>query len=157
MVSVITGEGRLSQLLIDTNLAMGAFNVTLSGNRIPPLSLVVGDTVRHSDDAALGWVYDVWAVRKTITFAHGIKGTLRISFSLKSSYEGTVSGKIKAGGVDVGSQQDTSGTDWSEKSQDIAIDIGAGETIELWGQELGSGGLDMKEFRIKYALRNKET
>lgn len=33
MTSVITGEGRLSQLLIDADLAMGAFNVTLSAGQ----------------------------------------------------------------------------------------------------------------------------
>lgn len=157
----IGGGGKISNLLVDANLAMGVHKITGGGvvknavgefNDHPEMfDKVASDNLRHSDDVGASGTNTTYAVKETITFTNGIKGTLRIKMDIRRITGVTCYGKIQANGVDVGAEQSEAGAAFVTKSQDIAIDIGASETITLLTK--GEGGDEAhawEHFRIYY-------
>lgn len=108
--------------------------------------------LRHSHDAQLNEPpLAVYTKIKTITFANGISGTLRIAFDLQSSNGADFCyGKIYKNGVAVGAEQSTNNAVFQTKSQDINIGaLAAGGTIELWAKT-DVDDCAYRNFRISY-------
>lgn len=97
---------------------------------------IVSDNLRSSHDAEFTTQSTVEVLAKTITINERMGGTLRIKFDLKTSNGAAAAyGQLKKNGVNIGAQQDTVGTDYVTKSQDIDIgDIVATNTLELWAK-----------------------
>lgn len=98
---------------------------------------IASDTLRHSIDATLQENGTTYVKKKTLTFTNGIKGTIRIKFDLKDGSDVawgilTQNGATPGGAGDLGVAQDGTTTSYVTQSQDIAVDIPAGETIDLW-------------------------
>ena len=145
----------LSEVIIDTDLLMGAYDITVGGEAISvTLGLagidaylrgkVVSDNVRHVK-ASIGTHSSATYTKKaTITFTNGIKGTIRISWSMHTAAGGDARAILTQNGVtpngsNLGVEQQTSETSWQAKSQDIAVDIPAGESIDLWSRNAVAG------------------
>lgn len=110
--------------------------------------------LRHSNDATINSYASVYTKHKTDTFANGISGTLRISFSLSTENAGmTAYGRVYKNGVAIGTEQSTvtvfpSG---ETKTEDINVGVLApGDTIELWAHGDGSYRVYVSNFRISY-------
>lgn len=114
--------------------------------------------LRHSNDAVIDSYASVYMKHKTDTFANGISGTLRVSFSLSTGDAGmTAYAMVRktSSGVtsDIGVEQTTvtvfpSG---ETKTQDINVGVLApGDTIELWAHGNGSFRVYVSNFRISY-------
>ena len=161
--------GKLSQLEIDANLTMGAHSITLgagqtvdgkdvgsdfleatdSGLLIPHLILKkASDTNRHSHANPLSRDANTYGKMRTHTFTNGIKGTLRLQFDIlrtatATSAQGimTRNGATPGTGSDIGVEQTTTSTSFDTKTQDIAIDFVAGDTIDYWIKRTGTAGM----------------
>ena len=169
---------KLSKLLIDANLVMGAHDITLGAAQTVDtkdvsalisltkacisgyhIGKVVSDNNRHADNTEHAGTHTTYAKQSTFTFTNGIKGTLRINFEMKM-VAGTTSmqafltknGVIPGGGSDLGVEQSTSSTSYVNKTQDLAVDLAAGETIDLWSKQIGGspGGNFVDTFHIDY-------
>jgi hypothetical protein len=122
---------------------------SLDGSVIPKK---VSDNLRNSHDAEItDQTGATYVKQKTITFTHGIKGTLRVKFSIKRAAGFTAYGKVYKNGVALGAEQ-TATDDYATKNEDIDVGtIAAGETLELWGKaEHASALVYLKEFRCYY-------
>lgn len=122
---------------------------SLDGSVIPKK---VSDNLRNSHDAEItDQTGATYVKQKTITFTHGIKGTLRVKFGIKRAAGFTAYGKVYKNGVALGAEQ-TATDAYVTKSEDIDVgSIAAGETLELWGKaEHASGLVYLKEFRCYY-------
>ena len=172
-MTIYLGAGRMSKLIVDSDLDMGAHNITLGagqlvdgrdvGNNLvlntpgdfdarPEMfNKVVSENLRHSDDVGDTDTNDTYEIKETITFTYGIKGTLRIKFDLRRSTGVTAYGKIQANDIDVGAVQSEAGAVLTTKSQDIAIDIAPGQTITLLTKcDGGTNAHQWEHFRIYY-------
>ena len=163
----LSTAGNLSQLTIDADLVMGAHDITLGGEAISDaLGLagidayqrgkVVSDIVRHVK-ASIGTHNSATYTKiVTITFTNGIKGTVRISWSMYTAAGGDARAILTQNGAtpngsNLGVEQQTSETSWQAKSQDIAVDIPAGESIDLWSRNAVAGrDVCMKDLAFKY-------
>ena len=120
---------------------------------------VASDDLQHSIDAIDTVTVAVYEKQKTLTFTNGIKGTIRIKFNIynPSGYWThaflTKNGVVPGGGSDLGVEQSTQHTSGEVKSQDIAVDLVAGETIDLWVHTQYDPGEDgaVKELRFYYS------
>jgi len=147
---------KLSQLEIDADLVMGAHNITLGvGQTVDSKDVsgliadtvgsiegdnmvkVVSDNLRHSDDAIASVLGTTYTKRGTITFTNGIKGTLRIKVDIYTSAAGGARAIMTQDGAtpngsNIGVEQSEADTAFHTHSQDIAVDIPVGESIDLW-------------------------
>ena len=120
---------------------------------------VASDDLRHSIDAIDTVTVAVYEKQKTLTFTNGIKGVIRIKFNIYNpgGYWThaflTKNGVVPGGGSDLGSEQSTQHTTGAVKSQDITVDLTAGETIDLWVHTEYDPGEDgaVKELRFYYS------
>ena len=168
----MSSAAMLSQIAIDTDLIMGAHNITLGVNRTvdgkdvgragfvlsETIKKLVSDDLRHSIDAIVTETTTSYVKKKTLTFTNGIYGVLRIKFSIYSSGAQTTTailtrnGVVPGGGSDIGVVQTQAGNTPTVKSQDLTLDILAGETIDLWLHTQYDPGEDAfaKELRVYY-------
>jgi len=153
---------KLSQLEIDTDLTMGAHNITLGagqtvdgrdvgGNGILSPQIIVkkaSDTNRHTFANPVSTDLNTYQKMRTHIFTNGIKGTLRLQFDIlrnaaATSTQGimTKNGATPGTGSDIGVEQTTTSTSFVTKTQDVAIDFVAGDTIDYWLKRTGAAGL----------------
>jgi hypothetical protein len=124
----------------------------LDGSVVPKK---VSDNLRNSHDAEItDQTGATYAKQKTITFTHGVKGTLRIKYDIHTnngSY--TVYGAVYKNGVLLGTPSAAhTNTSYETESEDIDVgSIAAGETLELWGKAEHASALGSWEhFRCYY-------
>ena len=173
MVGVgVSTPPRLSEVLIDTDLVMGAHAITLgagqlvdgkdvstldvgdmksidSGQLIPHYFIKkASDTKRHGHAGVLSHDTATYAKFRTHTFTNGIKGTLRLQFDILRTAAATSAqaimtknGATPGTGSDLGTEQTTTLTSFQTKTQDVAVDLDAGATIDYWLKRTGAAGL----------------
>lgn len=167
MVQMVTiskrGISLLSQLEIDSNLAMGAHNITLgAGQTVDGVDVgtieagaeaninkvSASDVLQHSNDTPVTHTGDtLYAKKKTIRILY--YGTWRINFDLKTSAAATAAkAKIYKNGVDVGAvEHATNSESYVTKIEDIAFDVG--DTCELWLRIMDAGEIaSAQNFRL---------
>ena len=98
---------------------------------------VVSDNLRHSDNTIGTVLGTTYTKRGTITFTNGIKGILRIKVDIYTSAAGGARAIMTQNGAtpngsNIGVEQSEAETSYQTHSQDIAVDIPAGESIDLW-------------------------
>lgn len=159
-----SGENGLVFDRVAANLYKMSLNVssalltvpTLDGNGdIPHMRpKAASANLRHSNDAVINSYASVYMKHKTDTFANGISGTLRISFSMSTGNAGmTAYARVYKNGVAIGTEQTTTTAfpGGESKSEDINVGVLApGDTIELWAHGDGSYQVYVSNFRISY-------
>jgi hypothetical protein len=145
----------------DVNEVTPAHGVDVDGAKIKDGQMMQGgvkkeasDNLRHSHDAESGtFSTGTYVKQKTMTFANGIQGTLRVKFALWSnSGIQEAFGAVYKNGALIGTPQhhSDSGT-YNTYSEDIDVGvIAAGETLELWGKVETANDGKVKEFRAYY-------
>ena len=170
MVGVgVSTPPRLSEVLIDTDLVMGAHAITLgagqlvdgkdvstldvgdmksidSGQLIPHYFIKkASDTKRHGHAGELMTDQTTYQKERTFTFTNGVKGTLRFQMDIKRSGSATSAesiitknGATPGTGDDIGVEQTETLTSYQTHSQDVAVDLNAGETVDYWLKRTGA-------------------
>jgi len=140
----------IAKAQLDTDLMDKATYDTDSDNKVDAVSpgaidslmhkKIASDDLRHAIAAPVTETSASYIKKKTLTFTVGFKGTMRIAWDTKTSYyvsPGAVSiltqdGATPDTGHNLGTVQYGATTSYVNKTQDIALDIPAGETIDLW-------------------------
>lgn len=110
---------------------------------------------RNSHNAEIaGIVGDgaAYVKQKTITLTNGLIGAARFLFDLKSDDNvSTVKGRIYRNGVALGTEQTTTSSTYSTKSEDLTQTWAAGDTAELWVVGgAASATASVRNFQIAY-------
>jgi hypothetical protein len=136
---------------------MAAYNIYGTGTIEGALSpKIASANLRNSYDGVLtepstGATY---VKQRTMTFTHGIKGTLRCALEMLSvggTY--TVYAALYKNGVLVGTiGANTTSSSYVPRTEDLDVgSVLAGETLELWVKaEHGSASITTKEWRLSY-------
>ena len=167
----ITGQNKISQIVVDADLVMGAHNITLGAGQtvdgkdvgaIIELNVKATDNLRVSIDAEVYHSTATYTKKRTLTFTNGIKGVLRIKFERKGTLAETYyhiltqNGATPGTGHNIGTEQTHEGDNsyvGHQSSQDVTVDIPAGETIDLWMKRTGaSGSVYVKELRFYWLI-----
>jgi hypothetical protein len=172
MVGVSSGSATVSQLIVDTDLAMGSHNITLNAGytvdgedlsalvKPSKMEKEVIDDLQHSKDTISSNETQAWTKKATIVFTNGIKGKIRITNDMYTSTGGgarailTHDGATPETGSDLGSLQSEAATSYQTHSQDLDVDIPAGESIDYWHKNTTSGRVVYSR-NLRFYYRNK--
>lgn len=111
------------------------------------------ENLRNSHDAEATTTELAYTKLKTITLTHGLLGTIRTKFDIKTSDAvgpTTAYGRIYRNGVALGTEQTDVTGDYVTKSEDITQDFAPGDTIELWVHIDGTETVSVQNFRLCY-------
>jgi len=131
MVGVMSGAVAISKLVIDADLNMGSYNITLgAGQTVDGVDVNAGYTGDISEETEGGGAY---AIVKTITLSEVFKGDLFIYFETKhSTGAATVHARIYWETTAIGTVYDTQTTGYMGFGEVITFPtITAGQTITL--------------------------
>lgn len=110
-------------------------------------------TLRHSHDAETNGLETVYTKRKTMTFANGISGTLRVSFDMHATNPAfIVYARVYKNGVAIGTEQSDVTGGYVTKTEDINVGVLApNDTLELWAYTTdAANGCWLRNFRASY-------
>jgi hypothetical protein len=155
MVGVVVGSSKMSSLIVDDDLDMGAYQI-ISPDAISSQAMLkeASEDLRNSHDAEVGtYANTAYEKKKTITLDNGISGVLTFKFALWSnSGINETYGKIYKNGVALGTEQhhSDSGT-YNTYSEDLNVGtMEAGDTLELWAKVDSTNTGKCKELRLYY-------
>jgi len=110
---------------------------------------IISNDVLHSHDAVASSGSDTYTKVKTITIdtLNPSPLTLRVSFDIRAGSSGkSVRGRIYKNGVAYGTEQSSSSSSWSTRTEDLSFE--QGDTIELWIRRITTTCY-VQSFRVK--------
>lgn len=112
----------------------------------------VSDNLRNSHDTERTHGSSSWNQQSIITFTNGYIGNARVKFDLRTSFAGYDGfGKIYKNGIPLGTEQVEPSASYNTKSEDLALNMNAGDTLELWIRSEGGGvNIYVRNFRLYY-------
>lgn len=158
VTSVTDISGKMDKSVYDSNGNAKIDSVDAGAVDADGLIKIASANQRHAIDAEQSHVGQTYNKEATLTFTTGIKGVIRISFGLKPSSLNhtaygilTQNGATPGAGSDLGTEQTRNDASYGTKSQDITVDIAAGETIDLWLKNLYAASTTYEnQFRFLY-------
>ena len=114
-----------------------------------PLQWVASDNLRHNNDTERFGNNAAYTKIKEINIDFLMKGTLRLKFDIRSNIDTHISyAKIYLNGVAIGTEQSTSSSTYSTKSEDIALNLHDGDLLQIYVKQAADESVYIQNFKI---------
>lgn len=153
-IAGLNAAGQVAIANLPVNVASGI--IGLDTNRDQPHIYLksASANLRHSNDAEAfrSPGQASYGLMKTFTFDYGIKGTIRVAFDMKTTTGTLGNAKLLQNGVTlIGAEQSENSVGYTTHTQDVAVNLEPGDTLELWVKEnQGGDAFRVQNYRISY-------
>ncbi len=115
-----------------------------------PATTIASSVVRESHDAEFHDYSSLFHKVKTITYTYGGPSVAKVSFDIKA-VSGLVRGRVYKNGLALGTDQSTSLTSYTTKTENLTLNLAPGDTLELWIRtQTGLDDCYVRNFRVSY-------